>query len=189
MATQRAVLMGYIGGVVQIRSMFTCDVVPSGGDTAQVLWSAYMTSFYNELRQLIHGSVTFDAYELQNYSLGSWVPFDLIAFSHAGLGGGEALPNAVSVVLLGKGSGLRKVGRKFLGAIGETFVNANVLTSAGVAQALLILAAYITPFTGIGGGVITPGIVDKVGTFHPFVGGVVSSILGSMRRRKPGVGI
>jgi hypothetical protein len=31
--------------------------------------------------------------------------------------------------------------------------------------------------------------VDQQGNFHAFVGGTVSSILGSCRRRKPGLGI
>jgi hypothetical protein len=60
----------------------------------------------------------------------------------------------------------------------------------GVAEALAsLLAAYLTPFEGIGGGTITPGVLDKNESFRPFVSGLVSSVLGTMRRRKPGVGI
>jgi hypothetical protein len=51
------------------------------------------------------------------------------------------------------------------------------------------LLAYLTPFTGIGGGVITPGILDKNNAFRPFVGGYLSSFVGSVRRRKPGNGM
>jgi hypothetical protein len=91
--------------------------------------------------------------------------------------------------LIGKGSGLRHMGRKFFGPIPITSAHGNDLAPAVIIALSTVLANYVTPFTGIGGGTITPGILDKAGTFRPFVGGLLSSLLGSMRRRKPGIGI
>src|SRR5512135_797566 len=189
MATERAVVYGSLYSVVQIRHMFTCDVLPSGGDTQQVLWSAYILSVLNPVVGLLTTGTHFYSYELQSYSAGHWVPYDTVNISKTGVDSSDPLPNAVATVLLGKASGLRHVGRKFLGGLAENNVTGNTLTAAALIVAATTLAAYITPFTGIGGGTITPGVIDNAGTFHPFVGGVVSSLLGSMRRRKPGVGI
>jgi hypothetical protein len=189
MATQRAVVSGTISSLVQVRHMFTCDVITSGGDTPQVLWAAYLDSVYNPIRSALSANFLTYQYQLEAYSAGHWVPFDVQAYSKQGAGGSNQLPNVVSIVLLGKAAGLRHVGRKFFGAVEDSYTNINTLTSAGLAIAASTLLAYITPFTGIGGGTITPGVVDGAGTFHPFVGGVVSTLLGSMRRRKPGIGI
>ena len=108
---------------------------------------------------------------------------------YVGVGALDALPNVVSAVLIGKAAGIRHMGRKFFGPVAEAAVAANSLIAGYMVIAASVLLAYLTPFTGLGGGVITPGILDKTETFRPFVGGMVSSLLGSMRRRKPGNGI
>lgn len=189
MAIERATVYGSIGGLVQTRNIFTCDVVPQGGDTDALLWDTYLDSIYNEVANLTQPIFSTTQVELSAPSGGSWVPYDQFTFTHTGNISGDYLPNAVAVVLLGKAAGLRHVGRKFFGGIAEQITAANGLYAGGIASAAACLLAYITPFTGLGGGTITPGVVDKTGTFHPFVGGVVSSLLGSMRRRKPGLGI
>lgn len=189
MATERAVAIGTLGSVVQLRSMFTCDVIPSGGDTAQVLWAAYMDSMMGALTNLTSELVLYSEYELQMRVGVSWVPYDLVAATYTGATMTVHLPNAVSVVLMGKANGLRHVGRKFISGLATYLTDDNGLSAIGITRAADALLAYITPFTGLGGGIITPGVVTSAGVFHPFVGGVVSSILGSMRRRKPGVGI
>lgn len=189
MTIQRAVVKGTLFSTVQVRNMFTCDVVESGGDTFELLWTTYLESIYSEVIGLAVDQLVYYSYELQNYSAGQWVPFDEVDFDWVGENNLAALPNAVAVVLLGKASGLRHVGRKFFSGITENQSDGNALFTTSLAVAASALLAYITPFTGIGGGTITPGIVDGSGTFHPFVGGVVSTLLGSMRRRKPGLGI
>ena len=189
MAIQRGVVSGTIAGVVQTRTVFTCDVIVSGGDTAEVLWTAYITNIYAQVNGFVSNVWQAQSYELSIPSAGHWVPFLVHTLSFGGGQTGDYLPNAVSAVLLGKAAGLRHVGRKFFGPIVESLTTANSLAGAGITAAAATLLAYITPFTGTGGGIITPGVVDQAGDFHPFVGGVVSTILGSMRRRKPGLGI
>lgn len=189
MALERAVLYGKIASLVETRGMFTCDVVPAGGDTQQLLWGAYMSSMITAMSNISSTVWSAYSYELQGYSAGHWVPYDLLTVSSSGGSSGDQMPNAVAVVLLGKALGLRHVGRKFVSPISEALSVGNSLSSGGITLAAACLLAYITPFTGIGGGTITPGVADSTGTFHPFVGGIVSSILGSIRRRKPGRGI
>lgn len=189
MTIERAVVSGIIASVVQTRNMFTCDVVPSGGDTDQILWDAYLSSVYTPLTNITADIWHTTSYELQNLSGGHWVPFDQVSFVKTGADANQQGPNAVAVVLIAKALGLRHIGRKFFSPITENQMYGNTITTAALAYAASVLLAYITPFTGLGGGTITPGVTDAGGTFHAFVGGVVSSLLGSMRRRKPGLGI
>lgn len=189
MAIQRAVIAGLLAGTVQTRNIFTADVVTLGGDTPQQLWNAYLGPIYTALSPAISPVWTSSTIELQDWTLGHWVPFDLYTVTWTMTGSGDILPNIVAIVLLGKAAGLRHVGRKFFSGVTEGATLANSLTTAALAMAASALAAYLTPVTGVGGGTLTPGVLDKGGFFHAFVGGQVSSLLGSMRRRKPGLGI
>lgn len=189
MATERLILKGTIANLVEIRNMFTCSVVPSGGDTSAVLWAGYWSSLEVQYEGISHFGVHFYEYEVQAFIGGSWVPQDVVALNLDGVQTGDVLPFQNAIVFIAKAAGLRAVGRKFLAGIPEANTNSGVLAGSMISAAANFLAAYITPFTGIGGGTITPGILDKTGTFRPFVGGFVSSLLGSMRRRKPGLGI
>jgi len=189
MAIQRAVVFGTIGSVVQIRSMFTAEVTESGGDDAALLWGVYLEALYSSVDVLLHNSYSTYQYELQARTAGHWVPFDVEDFAHTGANSGDPLPNAVSVVLIAVADGLRHVGRKFLGPISEISNVGNYINAGTMVNCAACLLDYISPVTGIGGGTLQPGILGSGETFHPFVGGSVSSLLGSMRRRKPGNGI
>jgi hypothetical protein len=134
-------------------------------------------------------NVVFTSYELQALSGSQWLTFAEPAVTWAGTLTGKQAPNQVALVLIGKAVGLFHLGRKFFSGISENTLEGNVLDPANMAKAVSTLAAYITPFTGIGGGTITPGVLDKDLVFHPFVGGFVSSFLGTMRRRRPGYGV
>lgn len=189
MAIERAVVKGTIGDITEIRNMFTGQVVESGGDTSASLWSVYITDFFGDAVELMPDSVHFYEYEVFTYNGGSWILKDTVSMSADGQSSTEGLLNAAAVVLIGKASGLRKVGRKFLGAISEGASSGNGLVSSALINAAAALVNYISPVNGIGGGTLTPGIVSSGGTFHAFVGGSVSSLLGTMRRRKPNVGM
>jgi hypothetical protein len=189
MTVQRAVVYGEIANLVQTRSMFTADVVEAGGDDFALLWETYLLNVYDSLPTLCNSVYSITTYELQNYTAGQWVPFDIEDLAISGGQGNDPLPNAVSAVFIGKGDGLRKIGKKFISALDELVVDGNNIVGDGIAAAAAFLVAYLGDVEGIGGGTLTPGIVDKNGDFKPFVGGFVSSLLGSCRRRKPGVGI
>ncbi|AYP28978.1 MAG: hypothetical protein [Circular genetic element sp.] len=190
MSTQRVIVKGTLANIVQTRNMFTASITESGGDTSEVLWSAYISNFYDSFTSILATVYQTYSYEIQEYILGSWAPVEEVTYVYTGGNDtSDYLPNAVSIVLLGKATGLRHVGRKFISGLAETGTTGNILSGAAVAQAAAALLAYISPFTGIGGGLLQPGVISGDGTFHPFVGGVVSSILGSMRRRKPGNGM
>lgn len=189
MAIERAVLKGTIGDVVEIRNMFTCSVTEMGGDTSAILWDAYMDNLVDAMLVLACNTIHYYSYEVQTWNTPNWVPKDIVSIDATGDQTGDQLPNQSAVVLIAKSAGIHGVGRKFLAGLSETQQVAGTMIAGIAVDLALVLANYITPFTGIGGGTIIPGVLDKTGTFRPFVGGFVSSLLGSMRRRKPGVGI
>jgi hypothetical protein len=148
-----------------------------------------MTDHVDDICHLVHTSVHFYGYDVFQYQAGQWVLIDSVTLNQDGVNGVEALLNAAAIVLIGKAAGIRHMGRKFFGALSEQTVVANGLASGVAGDAAAALLTYISPVTGIGGGTLVPGTVDKNGGFWPFVGGMVSSILGTMRKRKPGNGI
>jgi len=189
MTIQRAILKGTLGETVEIRNMFTCSVTEVGSDDSQTLWGAYMSSLLDAIPPLVVVAVHYYSYEVQFYSTPNWITLDEVALDEDGTQTGDVLPFQSALVLIGKAGGLHAIGRKFFSGIAESQQQAGSMV-VGVAEALAaLLAAYITPFAGLSGGTIVPGVLDKTGTFRPFVAGYVSSLLGTMRRRKPGVGI
>lgn len=189
MGIQRAVVHGTIGGLVQTRNMFSASMGTTGVDTDASLWTTYLTSIYDPLMAIVSNVWESQLYEIQEYSNGHWPTVATVSFVETGEVTGEQIANAVAFVIIAKASGLRHVGRKFFGPLGESTALGNGLVSTQAAHAASCLLAYLTPVTGVGSRVLTPGVVDSSGSFHPFVGGFVSSLLGSMRRRKPGIGI
>ena len=153
-------------------------------------WDSYLDSiFTSSLLSYLVTQFIWNTVELQYYSAGHWITYDEHAFSKQGTQSSGKVPNHTAVVLIGKALGLRKMGRKFISGLNEAYVEGNTVTSTFLADLATVLLAYITPVTGVGTADLTPGIVDKAGVFHPYVGGFVSAYLGTMRRRKPGIGI
>lgn len=189
MYIMRAVVKGLIGGAVATRSIFTADVGYNEADTPALLWDVYLTQFWEAVIPFISNVWAATDYELYIPAAGHWELVDQTEFTKTGALSGEQLANAVALVLIGKAAGLRHVGRKFLSPLAETSGAGNIFAASYVADAAQALLYYISPVVGLGGGYLRPGVVTASGDFHEFVGGVVSSLLGSIRRRKPGRGI
>jgi hypothetical protein len=188
MTVHRAVLYGSFASVVQIRNVFTADLTGSGS-TPTELWGLYMDELLSTMPLVASNVVSFYQYELSLFNAGHYVPYDSITIDEPGTYEGESLPGQSAIVLIAKAAGLRQIGRKFLVGVPEELQVSGALVAGVAATMASILAAYITPVSGSGDSLLTPGIMDKTDTFRPFVGGFVSSFLGTMRRRKPGVGI
>lgn len=189
MTIERAVLKSTIAATVEMRNVFSAQITEVGSDTSESLWDVYMTALVADLGDLTHTSVNFYAYETYQLNAGSWELLDTVTIDVDGVNTGQALLNAAAWVLIGKAPGIRHFGRKFISGIAEGNVNANVGDgSIGTVLAAALLD-YISPVNGISGGSLIPGVVDKNGSFWGFTGGVVSNLLGTMRRRKPGVGV
>lgn len=189
MGIQRAVVYGSISGVVQTRSVFTADVTVISGDEAVDYWEPYLGSVFDPLLEYISLIWASDHVEVSEPVAGKWIPTDTFSMVQEGTNVGQALANAVAGVLIAKAPGARHFGRKFISPLTEAVATGNLMDGVLMTAMASALLAYITPLTTVLGSTLTPGVVDKTGAFHAFVGGTVSSILGSIRRRKPGVGI
>lgn len=186
---EHAVLKGTIADVVQIRNIFTAQVTEVGADTSELLWDVYMSEILARLHDLTNIVTHFDGYDVYQLNAGNWDLIDEVTSNVDGASSSDPLLNQAALVLIGKAAGSRHMGRKFIGALNETDVIGNTLVSSVAVIAATLLLDYVSPVTGTGGGSLIPGTVDKTGGFWPFVGGTVSSLLGTMRRRKPGNGI
>lgn len=190
MSVQRAILRGTIANLVQTRNMFTAQLTVTGGDDAPSLWDVYLGTILQPLQSVMQNTVTFTSREIQEYVGGTWATIDDAAINYAGTNtANDQMPNATAFVWIAKTLAKRVVGRKFWSGIAETWCGGNTVVGGAVASIAQAFAAYIAPWTSLSGSTFAPGVVDKAGAFHGFTGGFVSTFLGSMRRRKPGVGM
>lgn len=189
MTIMRAVVHGLLLNAAQVRNIFTAQFTAVGEDDPLAMWDTYITSIYDLFQDLVADVVTFSNYEIFSLSTHDWLLTADVPMTFTGVGVADQMPNQVAMVLIGKALGKRHLGRKFFSGLAEDAVTGNNLVTGAAATAASMLAAYIAPVIGSGESRLDPGILDKTFTFHPFVGGVVSTFMGSMRRRKPGVGI
>lgn len=104
-------------------------------------------------------------------------------------GAGEALPFQSAPFIVFKTSRPRSVGKKFLFPYTETSQNATILT-AGAVTAMVAFGVQVLNSITVGGDVtLTAGIVRTgIQTYLNFLVAVVNDVIGSQKRRRPGVG-
>jgi hypothetical protein len=187
---QRAVVRGTIANLVQTRNMFTAQLDISQADDAIELWEVYLGTVLQPVVGVLQNTVTFSGFELFELSPSGWGTIADVPLTYTGaVTTSEQMPNQVACVWIAKTLGRRVVGRKFWSGLSELFSVVNAMTNDGVLAFAAGFAAYIAPWTSLGGSIFNPGVTNKNDEFFPFVGGFVSSFLGSQRRRKPGVGM
>lgn len=189
MTVQRAILKGTLLNLVSTRAMFTADVTATTHELDATLWQAYISSIFTEIREILASSAVTTTVEYQELTAGEWVTFGEEECVWSGTGSGDPLPNQNALVFIAKGISKWSTGKKFFSGLAESQVVGNSLINDAVIAAAAGLLAYITPYTDGISGDLVPGILNKEGTFVPFVGGLVSSLIGSQRRRKPGNGM
>ena len=186
---ERVVLKGLLGGVVATRTIFTGDVAIVSPDTAAIVWGDYITGILAPIRPYMTGVMVWSSFD-RYLQLGTqWEFVESVVYNNNGSGSGDTLANLVAAPMIASAGGIRKIGRKFWSGLSEASVSGNSLVSGALAAFATGCAAWISLYTSTHGSTISPGIVDKLHVFRPFVSGVVSSLLGTMRRRKPGLGI
>lgn len=189
MTIQRAILKGTLLNLVQTRAMFTADVTSQTHELDASLWQAYISSIFTEVRTILASSAVTTTIEYQDLVDGEWVTWGEEECVWSGTASGDPLPNQNALVLIAKGAAKWATGKKFFSGLAESQIVGNSMINDAVIAAAAALLAYITPYTGQISGDHVPGILNKDGEFVPFVGGLVSSLIGSQRRRKPGNGM
>lgn len=101
----------------------------------------------------------------------------------------EVCPNQVSPFIVFKTTRPRTVGRKFLFPTLETEQNAGIIVAGLVTKLIAFGAAVLTDITVDGTNVLEAG-VPRVGVnqWLTFQSAVVTDLLGTQRRRRPGYG-
>ncbi len=108
-----------------------------------------------------------------------------------GLSTDHALPNGVALVIRVGTVALRSIARKYIGGINEGVSDGPDWAASALAGGAAFLADWIAGPATVSGRTYEAGIVStKDGLFKTFLPtGIVSSIPGYQRRRKPGVGV
>ena len=186
---ERAIRKFTLFSAVQGRSMYTAMVNVSEGDTSRSLWEGYLSGIEASLQPWLSSGCVFTTVERQTRIGDSWYTQEEWPSSFAGAQTGDAVANLLAIVFIGVASSFHGHGRKFISGLAEATVSGNVIAAGAVADMATALAHYIGVYTSVHSGTLTPGVLDKAGGFHSFSSGFVSSLLGTMRRRKPGIGI
>lgn len=161
------------------------DIVDDLKDWMVALWAPLAADFTNQ----------FHAYEVEVYqwvSLGGvgWQPIGASSLNLTGTSSGDPLPPQVAAVAIAKTAIKRTFARKFLAGFVENTQAAGTLAAGVVTELAAYTVIWLVPFTGEATTkVFTPGLWTKNHVFEPFVSVLASAILGTMRRRKVGVGI
>lgn len=99
------------------------------------------------------------------------------------------LPLQIAPVLIANTLRPKTRGRKFLPGFCEDTTTGSGLETAVMTALGLALNNYLADETVVGANVLSPGVPSVVtGTFWDFTDGLVDSVVGTQRRRKPGVG-
>lgn len=171
-----------------IRNIYTFEWTdPLGANVIETDITGYLDDIYTPLLGNLVNDLTFSDYDVYKWVSPNWSYLGSIPWSQVGTDTQDPLPNQMAAVILGKVLGRRGFGRKFFAGISEGAQSGGTLIGSLVTTLVGVATAYITPH---GGGAIwlTPGVIDSAHNFHAFTSGVVDVLLGSMRRRKIGVG-
>lgn len=179
--------------VFHLRSDFADD--QNDGDVSTAV-EGYLEAIYGELNGYLTTDFTINPSWLHKTAWdpvgAEWAVTFLIdiftpSFAHADTA--DPFPNQIAPVIVGNTYEPRSRGRKFLMGFVEDSALAGNLVAAAVVEMAAATVEYISQVVISSGNVLTPGVVDEdANLFRPFRDGAANSIVGTQRRRKPGVG-
>jgi hypothetical protein len=180
----------------EIRNIFYFLLDGTVGSTAcHLAIGIYLDALYGALSSITTSALHFTDYDLYWWSTSQqphkWIFDSGRAKVWSGGAGGDTLPLQAAYVILAKVVAWRGFGRKFFAGIPEAQQDLGTVVSGCLAALTTAALHYITPRVS-GTDTITPGIIHYTSPstldFRPFISSTVSNLIGSMRRRKPGVG-
>lgn len=185
------------GTLAQNVFYFECDfdAQQTNYDTLVAI-AGYIYDIYNAVAAFLDTNATLNYTEVDkiawNATEGKWLTTGTLGQcdpAFTATGSGDTFPNQIAPVLRANTSRPKSFGRKFLMAFVESAATGTDLTSAALTALAIALAHYLADETVSGTSKLVPGVprADE-NTFLPFTDGVVNSLVGTQRRRKPGVG-
>lgn len=186
----KVVLKGLMLAQVQTRNVFYFDTTTEGPQ----YWEADITDYLNVLWSAVLPYISplwaGYGYDVYTWVAPSWVPTFTENIPLVGADViGELLPTQMAGVVLALTNHLKTRGRKAIAGFCTDALLDGVLVSGAISALILYAAAYITRVTGSTGDLVPGTWSRKTNTFYPFISGIAATILGTMRRRKIGVGI
>jgi len=185
------------GTIAQNVFHFIADFAADHGDsTVGAAVETYLEDIYNALSTYLSSGFTINPSYLHklawNATLSKWEVDALVdiftpTITHAA--GGDELPNQIAAVLTANTLRPKSKGRKFLMGLVETASQSSDLVAGMITAMGVALAHYLADETVVDTDVLSPGVPrEGVNSFLEFADGQVNSIVGTQRRRKPGVG-
>ena len=185
------------GTIAQNVWYFLADFDDDQSDTAvKNACKTYIEDIYGAISTYLADDFTINPSRLYRMAWdptgAKWVVDELLAswtcsFTHTNTD--DPFPNQIAPVLTANTNRPKSRGRKFLMGCVETMALASDLVSGAVTAMGTALNHYLADETVDGTSVLSPGVIrDGVNTFLEFTNGSANSIVGTQRRRKPGVG-
>lgn len=194
----RVIVKGKLLGVVETRGMHTYVLTSANASEGEVALGleGQMTTLYSYLHTNMVGSwMHWYEQETQKWhprvlqEPGYWLGYDVTAMNLTGLVAGDMTAFQAAILVTLKTAVKRTLGRKFFPGLAESLTTDGSLTVNAVNMMANVVGFLLQSVTFGAGGVAEPCILDKHDVPHQFIGGVVGSIISTMRRRKPGYGI
>lgn len=192
MGKLKVVLKGRFDDANETRNIFHCTT--DSDDAADNVNAAaeWISEYVDAIRPAT--SEHFRYYGMEVYEqiglADDWNLIGTVTFTGAtGTAPGTYNANQDAAVMIGKTGIPKTVGKKFAPAITDAGQADSTIQAGAMATLVSVLAIWITEFVSTGTVTVTPAIFKKLsGAFAPIVGGIVDLLVGSQRRRKPGVG-
>lgn len=182
---------------VQYQNVFTYIFDGTGGvSDAEVTTDvgAHMNQAYNDLEDQADSGITG---QLSSVDQIEWdgLKWEVVAnigtwnLSFTPIAAGDVCPNQVAPFVVFKTARPKSVGRKFLFPAMEVNQDAGILVAGSVSAIVDWTDAILDDITIDVLNVLHPGIVrTSVNDFLTFTAGVVTNLVGTQRRRRPGYG-
>ncbi len=166
--------------------------IPTNNATVAAMRS-WCDDMYTLMEDHMKSTVELDEVQVSKWipgSPGTWDDIGSDAGTFVGVAVGELLPDGVALVMRAVTDAVKVIGRKYLGGLVESAVNNTAWEANVLVDALAFLVAwYEGPVPSVRefiSGVFSTVLQD----FVPFEAqGILSTIPGYQRRRKPGVGM
>jgi hypothetical protein len=193
MADLKVVAKARLFSTIEVRNVFYCDVdLVSAPEKTDVLSDLgdWVHSVYQGLYTFTVSAFSLYEADVYIWNTSEWIPYGSVPLTFTGFESGDGLPSQMAAVAIGRTIVKRVFARKFFAGISESANLNGSLVSGAVIALGTALAAWITPFTGDATGLtFTPGTWTQANASASFITGIADAIMGTMRRRKLGVGI
>ena len=187
----QVVLRGRLFGTVETRNVFyvrTGDAYPA--QQVMIDMGAWLTAMWTPMLGLLSNLWHSYQVDLSKRVQGTpgWVPVLQFALGIQGASSGDMLPSQMAAVWVAKTLVRKTFSRKFIAGVTEAQSNSTQLITSAISDLADAMSVWIAGYEAQSVS-YESGLWAKNNTFVPLFQGTVDAIMGTMRRRKQGVGV